>query len=176
MNSGRRPPLKTAAAAGSLLRQLLGQWGLDRKLREYRAWELWDEVVGPQIAARARPAKLRDGVLEVVVDQAVWMQQLQLMKPKILSSLNARLGEVLIRDIFWRRGRVEAMKAAGVARRAPAPPPLPPLNKEELSTIEEVLAPLDDPAVRESLGGVLRRQARLKKARKDLFSGESGAE
>ncbi|MEJ2698369.1 MAG: DUF721 domain-containing protein, partial [Desulfuromonadales bacterium] len=95
--------MKTAAAAGSLLRQLLGQWGLDRKLREYRAWELWDEVVGPQIAARARPAKLRDGVLEVGVDQAFWMQQLQLMKPKILSSLNARLGEVLIRDIFWRR-------------------------------------------------------------------------
>ena len=176
MNSRRRPPMKNAAAAGPLLRQLLGQWGLDRKVREYRAWEIWDEVVGPQIASRARPVKLRDGVLEVVVDQPVWMQQLQLMKPRILSSLNARLGEALLRDIFWRRGRIEAIKAAGVSRQAAAPPHLPPLDEEALSAIDQVLAPLADFDVRESLGAVLRRQAQLAKARKALSPGEPGAE
>ena len=70
MTRKQRPVMVKAAATGPLLKQLLQQWGLEGKLREYAAWQVWDEVVGPQIAARARPARVRDGVLEVRVDQA----------------------------------------------------------------------------------------------------------
>jgi hypothetical protein len=172
MNPGRRPPAKDAVAAGVLLSQLLTRWGMDRKLREYQAWEVWDEVVGPQIAARARPCKMREGVLEVAVDQPVWMQQLQLMKPRIVSQLNARLGEALIRDIFWRRGRRESATAGGPLHRTPGPNRnLPPLDDGDLADIEKVLSPLADPAVKESLRAVLCRQARLTKNRTSHFRG-----
>lgn len=163
MTRKQRPPMTKAAAAGALLRELLKQWGVEGKLREYAAWQVWHEVVGPQIAARARPARIRDGILEVRVDQAVWMQQLQLLKPKILSRLNERLGGEVIRDIFWRRGRIEQEPAAAVE---PRRPPLPSLPAEETARIGEVVAPVADVELRRHLQRIFVRQAQLDSARR----------
>jgi hypothetical protein len=156
-----------AAAAGNLLGEVLQRLGLTAKLREYRTWAVWDAVVGPQIAAHARPARVRDGVLEVRVDQAVWMQQLQLLKPTILARLNGRLGEGTLRDIFWQRGRPSAAAAEPPGPPYPQPPPRldGPLPAETLAEIESALAPLDDPALRRRLHRLLVRQARLSQAR-----------
>lgn len=163
MTRKQRPVMVKAAATGPLLKQLLQQWGLEGKLREYAAWQVWDEVVGPQIAARARPARVRDGVLEVRVDQAVWMQQLQLLKPKILARLNERLGGEVLRDIFWRPGRVESDPTAAAE---PRRHPLPPLPVEEAVRIGEIVAPLADPELRRHLQQILVRQAQIDRARR----------
>jgi len=162
MTRQQRPPMKKAAAAGTLLNQFLEQSGLSGKLRAYESWQVWNEVVGQQIAAHAQPAKIRDGVLEVRVDQAVWMQQLQLLKPKILARLNERLGEQVIRDIFWRRGSVEGPSPGAIA---PPPSPPPPLPTEEMFRIEKIVHLLDDAELREQLRQILIRQARLDLAR-----------
>jgi len=154
-----------AAAAGNLLGEVLQRLGLSTKLREYQAWTVWDAVVGPQIASHARPSRIRDGVLEVRVDQAVWMQQLQLLKPTILTRLNERLGGGVVRDIFWQRGQPPAA--------APAPgAPYPILRHqnlslpaETLSSIDDTLSPLGDEALRNRLRRLLMRQARLNRAR-----------
>jgi hypothetical protein len=156
--------MKQAASAGALIRNLLRQRGMEGKLREYRAWQVWDEVVGPQIAARARPVRIREGVLEVRVDQPVWMQQLQLLKPKILGRLNERLEGAVIKDLYLRRGRVERESPG-----APATPPPPAwhsatLTEEEESRIEAALAPLADPELRQRLRAILIRQAKLGKS------------
>jgi hypothetical protein len=153
--------MKKAAAAGTLLSQFLQQSGLAGKLRAYESWRVWNEVVGPQIAAHAQPAKIRDGVLEIRVDQAVWMQQLQLMKPKILARLNERLGAEVFRDIFWRRGRVEQPPVAA----EPGSLPLPPLPAEDMARIGEIVALLDDAELRRQLQQILVRQAQLDLAR-----------
>lgn len=163
MNRQRRPPMKKAATAGTLLSQFLQQSGLAGKLHTYEAFLVWDEVVGPQINAHAQPARIRDGVLEVRVDQAVWMQQLQLMKPKILARLNERLGDKAIKDIFWRRGKIES---ALVTPTEPDRRPLPPLPVEETARIEEVVAPLNDPELRQRLQHFLVRQAQLDLSRR----------
>lgn len=162
MSDRNRPPMKNAVSAGALIESLLRQRGFEGKLREYRAWQVWDEVVGPQIAARARPSRIRDGVLEVRVDQPVWMQQLQLMKPKILARLNERL-EGAIRDIYLRRGRNEPQTAE-------PPPALPawraqPLTEEESAAIEAALACIHDPELRRSMRAILVRQKKLEKIR-----------
>jgi hypothetical protein len=161
MSRQQRPPMKKAAAAGTLLSQFLQQSGLAGKLRAYESWRVWNDVVGPQIAAHAQPAKIRDGVLEIRVDQAVWMQQLQLMKPKILSRLNERLGAEVFRDIFWRRGRVEQTPVAA----EPGSLPFPPLPAEEMARIGEIVALLDDAELRRQLQQILVRQAQLDLAR-----------
>lgn len=159
MKEPTRPPMPRASSAGALLRELLGRWGMEAKMREYRAWAVWDEVVGPQIAARARPAKIRNGVLEVRVDQPVWMQQLQLMKPKILSRLNERLGESVIADIYWRRGRLEQSgTAANPGSGLSSNRRKVPLDPEEHSAIEAALAPVTDPEVRQGLRSLFSRQ------------------
>lgn len=161
MSRQQRPPMKKAAAAGTLLSQFLQQSGLAGKLRAYESWRVWNEVVGPQIAAHAQPAKIRDGVLEIRVDQAVWMQQLQLMKPKILARLNERLGAEVFRDIFWRRGRVEQTPVAA----EPGSLPFPPLPAEDMARIGEIVALLDDAELRRQLQQILVRQAQLDLAR-----------
>ena len=85
--------MQTPVLAGELVDKLLQGLGLDERLQQYKALIVWSDVVGPQIAARTRPIRIRDNILEINVDQAAWMQQLQLMKPKILARLNAELGK-----------------------------------------------------------------------------------
>jgi hypothetical protein len=164
MSRIRRPRLRTAARAGDLLDALLAGWGLDTRLQQYRALVVWDEVVGPQIAARTRPEKIRDGVLEVCVDQPTWMQQLQLLKPQILAKLNARLGDAPLREIYLKRGKVTAPTAAAQA----SAPPLwrsATLTGDELGDLRQLLTGVTDAELRQDLEDLLVKQARLTKAR-----------
>lgn len=152
---------------GAVIGKLFQQRGMEDKMRRYRAWQLWDKVVGPQIAARARPSRMRDNTLEVWVDHAVWMQQLQLMKPKILARLNAALGEELIQDIYLRRGRPRTDKAPVAIE-----PPVLRWQKTQLSPYEEeqisrAVAPLADAELRQRLQRLFRRQAQVNKARQE---------
>ena len=80
MSRSERPPMRKAESIGSLLKQVLDDQGMGDRLSRYQAWLVWDKIVGEQIARRARPLRLREGVLEVRVDNPVWMQQLQMLK------------------------------------------------------------------------------------------------
>lgn len=160
----RRPPMRRAAFAGDLLEQLLQSMGLDKRIHQYRAMVLWDEVVGAQIATQARPVKIRGSVMEVCVEHAAWMQQLQLMKPQILKKLNAALGEeAAISEIFLKKGKVPL--------RQEKTPPAPPawqtvqLAREEKEAIAAILQDIEDPDLRGRLEGMLSKQARLLKVR-----------
>jgi predicted nucleic acid-binding Zn ribbon protein len=57
-----------------------------------RVQEVWERVLGPAIAASARPSSERDGVLTVICEAAVWAQELDLMGPQLIERLNAELG------------------------------------------------------------------------------------
>lgn len=54
---------------------------------------LWPEVVGPEIAANARPAYLRNGRLVVVTASPAWAQSLHLLADHLLSRLRERLAQ-----------------------------------------------------------------------------------
>lgn len=157
--------MRSASRAGSILQQLFHAQGLERRLREYRAWEVWEQVVGQQIAGHARPLRLREGVLEVRVDQPIWMQQLRLMAPEILQKLNHALGEELIRELYWRRGTPRHEEPLG-----PSPArvkPLPKLTAAEQQRIDETAAALPDHELQSSLKSLLSLQARLNKQRRE---------
>jgi predicted nucleic acid-binding Zn ribbon protein len=51
----------------------------------------WPEVVGPAIAAQARPTAERGGVLTISCSASVWAQELDLMSVAILARLNEAL-------------------------------------------------------------------------------------
>ncbi len=164
MSRESRPRMRRAARIGALVEDVLHARGFEDKIREYRTWLIWDETVGPQIAARARPVRIRDGVLEIRVDQPVWMQQLQLMKPLLLGRLNDRLGGAVLRDLFLRQG-----KNAPVV--PPPAPPAPPawlrieLDDRDRREIEAALGSLDDPELKEQLRRILIRQKQLAKSK-----------
>ena len=92
--------------AGSILQGLLKEAGFERQIRRFSVFEDWPDLVGPTLAAHSQPWRVRGDVLEVRVDHAVWMQQLQLQKSNILQQLNSRLEGDSIRDLFWSFGTI----------------------------------------------------------------------
>ena len=163
MRRPRRAKLKKAARAGDLVDKLLKGFGLDERLHQYRALIIWEEVVGPQIAARTRPVRIREGVLEVNVDQPTWMQQLQFMKPKILKQLNAELGKATVKDLYLKRGKVNVRPEKPVE-----PPPawrMVQLDESEKQQVEELLVAIEDQELRNEMEKFLQKQMRLLKAR-----------
>lgn len=159
-----RPRMFRPASAADLIQQVLLQRGMEGKFEEYRAWQVWDQVVGPQIARRARPIRIRDGVLEVRVDQPVWMQQLQLLKPRILARLNEALGKELLRDLFLRRGAIDQAPTQAAIEPPPAWLQIK-LSDAEKQEIEVSVASIADLELRASLRALLQRQKQLAKSR-----------
>lgn len=100
---------------------LLARYDPDGRIRVYRLWDFWDEVVGEAIAQRARPYRLRDGVLMVQVSSHTWMQELQFLKQEIRAKLNAKLEAALITDLHFVPGKWREKKEQ------PPPAPLPPI-------------------------------------------------
>lgn len=138
-----RPRLRRPARAGELLGDLQRNLGVAERLQQYRIWQIWDEVVGPQTASHARPLRIRDNTLEVRVDHPVWMQQLQLLKPRLIARLNERIAPAAIADIYWRRGDLPPAMSP-----PPPPPPLPEPTPDQLATIDQRLATITDPELR----------------------------
>jgi predicted nucleic acid-binding Zn ribbon protein len=82
------------------LRTALARLPTSTGLVHYPIWAEWSAVVGPTIAAHAKPAQLRRGVLVVMVDGPEWMHELQYVKRDVCERLNARLGSRPVRDIY----------------------------------------------------------------------------
>ncbi len=83
-----------------MLRAALGRLPEAERLADHAVWAHWDAVVGPTIAAHARPERMKRGVLFVAVDSAEWMQELQFLKHELRERLNARLGRPAVRTLF----------------------------------------------------------------------------
>jgi len=163
-----RPPMKSAEKVGSLLKQLLGQPGLGEQLTRHQAWLIWDQLVGKQIAAHARPLKLRKGILEVQVDHPVWMQQLQLLKPQIMQKITAQIPNAGITDIYLRQTR-NCQSYQPRIKNGHKPPEWiqTKLTMDEQESIESELANINNPAVKNELRKLFTRQKQLDKKRND---------
>lgn len=83
------------------LKRQIDRLGIARKLAGGRVMASFDEWVGPQIAARAKPESLLEGTLTLVVPDAAWRQELTMQKVELIERLNSKAGENVIRDIFF---------------------------------------------------------------------------
>ncbi|GFE57784.1 DciA family protein [Geobacter sp. AOG1] len=147
----RRMPRPLAVA--DLIGTALHGKPAEKRLQEGKIWLVWEEVVGPTIAAQARPTGFRDGVLTVTVASSPWMQQLTFLKRDITARLNARLGCDLVTDIYLRAGQPETQP---VAVKSP-PPPSRTLSAAERERIAEQTAAVTDQELRDAIAGLLSR-------------------
>jgi predicted nucleic acid-binding Zn ribbon protein len=92
---------KTRPLAAAL-RSALSQQGLERGIREQDLFLRWEEIVGTAIARQATPRRLHNGVLWVHVEDAGWRQELSLMRRELAATINAAIGEELVKDIRLR--------------------------------------------------------------------------
>ncbi|MBT1162282.1 DciA family protein [Bifidobacterium sp. SO1] len=72
-------------------------WVPQLKLAQLR--EHWDQVVGPGIAMHSSVASLRDGVLTIRTESAVWATQLTYMIPQLTATIRERLAGLDIQEI-----------------------------------------------------------------------------
>ncbi len=79
---------------------MVADLGLEHKLRECRARQVWDEAVGPALAAQSRPLRVRNGRMEVAVPSAVWRNQVSFMKQDIIAKVNELAGQDTIRELI----------------------------------------------------------------------------
>jgi hypothetical protein len=142
--------MKRPAAVSELLSTLFAGTPAANRLKEGAIWEVWSSAVGAQIASRARPCAIRNGVLTVVVSSAPWMQQLNFMKVQIREKLNDAVGEELVKDIYLKSGslREEVENSAPrtfkkMEQRA--------LSSEEKDAVAKATEEVADPELRNTL-------------------------
>ncbi len=150
--------MKHAERVGNLIKQIYGNTDFGLQLSRHQAWLIWDQLVGEQIAARARPLRLRNSILEVQVDHPVWMQQLQMLKPQILKKINERIPQAAITDIYLRQTTRKAYQAPTAKKKAEKPAWLnTQLSSSELQHIERELDKISDPELKEEMRALFIR-------------------
>jgi predicted nucleic acid-binding Zn ribbon protein len=96
---------------GEAIRRLLAERGWQQRAAVGSAIGRWAEIVGPELAAHAKPEGFTDGELVVIADSTAWATQLRLLAGPLVKRLNAELGD----------GTVKRVKVRG-----PAGPPRQP--------------------------------------------------
>lgn len=81
---GRESP----ARIGGLIGALFEKWGIAEKVERAAVAQRWEEMVGPEIAARTGEVRVDGRVLVVEVESASWMQNLNMMRHQILRKIN----------------------------------------------------------------------------------------
>ncbi|MBN1957092.1 MAG: DUF721 domain-containing protein [Desulfuromonadales bacterium] len=167
MKKIQRPPMKKAESVGSLISAMMGQPGFGEQITRHQAWLIWDQLVGEQIAARARPRKIRRGILEVQVDHPVWMQQLHMLKPQILKKIHDRIPNAGITDIYLRQANSVHPHDLNTRRAAAEPPPWMKveLTALEKRMIEDDLKNIEDEELKQELRKLRTLQKQVNKSR-----------
>ncbi len=103
-----------------------------------RAASVWAEVVGPEVAANARPVQLRDGRLVVTTSSSAWAQTLQLMSTMVVAGLNERLGSDAVKKAVFRHAGWDPAWEGGSLRSLEGPAPPSPAADGGLCAAEKV--------------------------------------
>ena len=95
---GKKRPEPVANVVASFL----AQKGLAARVEQAGIIPEWAQLVGEQIAAVTEPRSVSaNGTLFVGVATNAWMNELSLLEPELLRSLNAKTGRAPIKRIRW---------------------------------------------------------------------------
>lgn len=91
----RRP-----AHIAEIIAELRRTTPLGMQLEVMQIWENWPEIAGPALAAHGAPYSVKDGLLRVGVDSAVWMHKFSYHKWRIIKRINRHARKELVHDLF----------------------------------------------------------------------------
>ena len=89
-------PMKDAREA---LHQLLQGLGLEERVRGFAAAQSWAEIAGPAIARVTAVVDFQGGRLTVEARGATVMQEVQMLRPRLIEAFAKKYGPDLVRDI-----------------------------------------------------------------------------
>jgi hypothetical protein len=89
----------------NLLPSVLKQIGLDKRQSDLEILKVWNQVMDPEIVARAKPVNLHKGTLFVTVDNSAWLSEIVRYRSReILNRLQHSFGKDLIQRVSYRAG------------------------------------------------------------------------
>jgi predicted nucleic acid-binding Zn ribbon protein len=104
--NGRRGERGGVSSFQNVLGQYLRQSGLEQQFSNARVYKAWRDALGVALAARARPVRFENGVLEVAVKSAAHLQELSTFTGEgYRKAANRKLGGERIRGIEFRLER-----------------------------------------------------------------------
>ena len=130
---------------------------LAERMLEEAIRQEWAETAGPEAARRSRPGALRQGTLEVIVDNSPWLQELTLRSAAIVAALRKRHGSAVtgVRCALGSRRRDADVGAAPA--RAGSKEPRRHLTVEETRIVDAAAGQVPDPALASSLRRLLTK-------------------
>ena len=91
---------------GEAISSFLERSGIARRVEQASVIPEWASLVGPQIAQVTEPLSIaRDGTLFVAVKTNAWMNELSLLEPQLLASINAKRERAPVVRIRWQMMR-----------------------------------------------------------------------
>ena len=90
--------------ADRILDRLTTKMGIATRLEKEKAVILWGEVVGKDIARRAKAVSIRGKTLFVEVENSMWLQELSLLREGIIAKINTVVGSDVVDEIIFRIG------------------------------------------------------------------------
>lgn len=82
-----------------VLEKILNSPALGKGIRETRAINAWEQVLGPTISRITKSLNIRGGVLYVRLNSSVIRNDLLMHKDKIIDALNAEAGGKVVYDL-----------------------------------------------------------------------------
>jgi hypothetical protein len=151
---------------GLVIRKVAKREGIPLQAADLRLLAFWDRAVGPQVAAQTYPQDIRRGILQVRVSSSVWMHQLQFLKEDILRKLRDVMGSDEVKGLRFSIGEIPR-PAAAPKREAPPREILGTslLKARDRRLIDESLAVVEDPELRELLKRVMTKDLRRRRIR-----------
>lgn len=87
---------------GDALQALVQSLGIEKQVEQYKIFEVWNGIVGEQVAKVAQPERIHNGILIVAVNNAPWRNELTFKKKEILEKIHLQTNSKSILDIKFR--------------------------------------------------------------------------
>ncbi len=86
---------------GDVIKDLLRNYGLEKRVTQVRIANTWDKVMGKFVAAKTVNVKLRNDTLLVKLNSPALRNELSYAKEKIIESINKECGDDVIKKIVF---------------------------------------------------------------------------
>jgi hypothetical protein len=155
----------------AILRGAAKSLGVERAASAAFIEEMWADVVGPAAADHCRMTGLRGSVVLAEADAGPWAQELSARRGQFIAALNRRLGGQVVTEIRFRQAtRPFPSPGPGGASRAGSgsgeeAADSPALSPAELGAVEQAVAEINDPEIREGARRAMISQLKWRKGR-----------
>lgn len=86
-----------------ILETLRSELRVDENIELHSSVRDWQSIVGPRLSAHTKPLHIKNRILFVHAEGAVWQQEINFAKRSIITKVNDRLGRNHIKDIRFSR-------------------------------------------------------------------------